>query len=202
MCTLVNWLHEYCFWFLFFWFEKQLLNLWSWNIFLWSILLHFETEVAWLWSRYIVLLSRVSKKHIFVLWREVVFNSFENKMTIEEPLSWKMQLYKKDHKQNTVLKASLRDNYRIYEDLVLQMVSRWEMFLHTDKRLQFILLKWELLKGGVGERQGELCKQLEIWRRKMKFKCFNFQVRNWKLFPKEAAGWITARFYHNTGATF
>lgn len=54
----------------------------------------------------------------------MVFNSFENKMTIEEPLSWKMQLYKKDHKQNTVLKASLRDNYRIYEDLVLQMVSR------------------------------------------------------------------------------
>ena len=40
------------------------------------------------------------------------------------------------------------------------MVSRWEAFLHTDKRPQFILLKRELLYAEAGERQVKLCKQL------------------------------------------
>lgn len=68
------------------------------------------------------------------------------------------------------------------------MVSGQEIFLHTDKGPPFILLKWELLKGGAGERQGGFWERLEIWRRKVKFKYSNVQVRNWELFPKEAAG--------------
>lgn len=65
-------------------------------------------------------------------------------------------------KQNTVLKACLRDNHRIDEEPVTANGFFWEKFLHTDKVPQFILLKWELLKGEAGEGEGEFCKQLEM----------------------------------------
>lgn len=46
--------------------------------------------------------------------------------------------------------------------LQLQMGFLPRDVYHTDKVPPFILLKWELLKGGDGEREGEFCKQLEM----------------------------------------
>lgn len=62
---------------------------------------------------------------------------------------------------NIVLKARVRDNHKIYEDLITAngfLLRDVSPHPHIEEVPGFVLLKWEFLKDGAKERERKFCK--------------------------------------------